>query len=157
MWQLFGFCRGFRGKPWFMISPFTQRTLCLRKKSRFPHLSATVVFRLQSTPSGRLGGGFGRALSPARRCRQGRRTGKPRTTRPSRPGSAARRREQLFPGDAGWGRRGASKGRGNGNIHSNAFCCSSSFKIMFRFRVLLITHARVGRYLMPASDGCSII
>lgn len=43
------------------------------------------------------------------------------------------------------------------NIHSNGVCYSNSFKIMFGFHVLLITDTGVGWYLMPASDGCSII
>lgn len=36
-------------------------------------------------------------------------------------------------------------------------CCSNPFKIMFGFRVLLITYTGVPRYLMPARDGCSVI
>lgn len=57
---------------------------------------------------------------------------------------------------SGENRRFRVKGRCE---HPLPFCChcSSSFKIMFRLHVLLITYTGAAWYFMPASDGCSII
>lgn len=167
MWHLFGFCRGFRGKPWFMSSPLTRCILCLIKKSHFPHFSSTVVFHLQPKSNKRMSGGFGRepslcwnAEAAASRGAAGRtQEGDESNLRslPGRPRSAAMEKSVLWVGEK---RRFKVKRKHEHPLFFfffSFFCCSSSFKIMFRFHVLLITYTGVVWYVMPGSDGCSII
>lgn len=56
---------------------------------------------------------------------------------------------------SGYGERKSSKLKGE--LQHPLLCCSNPSKIMFGLHVLLITYTAVLCYLMPASDGWSII
>lgn len=158
MWQLSGFCRGFPGKPWFMSSPLTQCTPHVIKNPIFP-ISALPLYFICSLNLLRGSAEVLAGNGPCPGCGdQGGRI-------PAMGLGDAGARFGEVPVPEGPVLRGPGSGqnrrfRGRGRCeHPLPFCCCcpSSFKIMFRLHVLLITYTGAVWYFMPATDGCSII